>query len=41
MVAGLLLLAVPLAEETELLEEVASIGKDAAEEAAKIAATKG
>lgn len=35
------LLAVPLAEEPELLEEVASIGKDAAEEAAKIAAAEG
>jgi hypothetical protein len=36
-----LLFAVPLAEEPELLEEVASIGKDAAEEAAKIAAAEG
>ena len=34
------LLAVPLAEEPELLQEVASIGKDAAKEAAKIAAAE-
>lgn len=33
--------AAPLVEEPELLEEVASIGKDATEEAAKIAAVEG
>ena len=35
------LLPVSLVEEPELLEEVANIRKDAAEEAAKIAAAKG
>ena len=41
MIACFPLLVVPLAEDPELLEEVASIGKDAVEEAAKIAATEG
>ena len=35
------LLAAPLIEEPDLLEEVASIGKDAAEEASKINAMEG
>ena len=36
----MILFVAPLIEEPELLEEVANIGKDAAEEAAKIAATE-
>ena len=35
------ILAAPLSEQPDLLDEVASIGKDAAEETAKIAATEG